>query len=166
MSRLFLSRNMEDGNGAAGGCDVDGADGDGATPLYAALDEGQEGMAELLLAAGASPDIGNADIGLDNTLLAWAASRRRLEQVQLLLRHGADPNRAGKSGMYPLHMAARAGGKEVLQALLQSGADTTRTCATHPNCAGVTALQLVEKNKRAVAAGCLEVLRTAAGEAS
>ena len=59
-------------------------------------------MAEALLSSGASPDVGNMDIGLDNTLLGWAASRRRLDHVQLLLKHGADPNKPGKSGMYPL----------------------------------------------------------------
>ena len=77
---------------------------------------------------------------------------------ELLLKYGADPNRPGKSGMYPLHMAARAAGKPVLEALLNSGADAANTCTTHKGCPGVTARQLAAKNKRAVAAGCLEVL--------
>ena len=43
------------------GCDVNITDGDGCTPLYVAIDEGdREAMCELLLGAGASPDIGNA----------------------------------------------------------------------------------------------------------
>ena len=148
-----------------GGCNVDMTDGDGCTALYTAMvcgDGGEEdGVSEMLLAAGASPDIGNADIGKDNTLLAWAASRRSLGHVDQLLRHGADPNRPGKSGMYPLHMAARCGGKAVMESLLKNGADPTRTCRTHSNCPGVTARQVVEKNNQAVAAGCLDVLDNA-----
>ena len=100
------------------GCDVDSTDGDGCTALFAAIEEEETEMIELLLSSGASPDIGNADIGRDNTLLAWAASRRRLPLVKLLLKYGADPNRPGKSGMYPLHMAARCAGKEVIEELL------------------------------------------------
>jgi ankyrin repeat protein len=111
-----------------------------------------------LLSAGASPDIGNADIGRDNTLLAWAASRRRLDHVQLLLKHGADPNRPGKSGMFPLHMAARCAGKAVLEVLLAKGADPTNRCCTHKGGEGVTACEVVERNCQAVAAGCLDVL--------
>ena len=91
-------------------------------------------------------------------MLAWAAPRRRLSHVQLLLKHGADPKRPGKSGMYPLHMAARSGSKEVLQALLQGGANAKATCTPYKDCLGMTARQLVEKSKVAVAAGCLDVL--------
>lgn len=141
-----------------GGCDLNETDGDGCTALYLAMDEGNDEMCELLLNSGASADIGNADIGCDNTLLAWAASRRRLSHVQMLLKHGADPNKPGKSGMYPLHMAARCGAKAVLQELLANGADPNKTCKTHKACLGVTARQVVEKNKQAVAAGCLDVL--------
>ena len=143
-----------------GGCNLNSLDGDGCTALYVAMDEGNDEICELLLNSGVSPDIGNADIGLDNTLLAWSASRRRLNQVQMLLKHGADPNKPGKSGMYPLHMAARCGGKAVLQELLANGADPTLTCKTHKTCSGVTARQVVERNKQAVAAGCLDVLPT------
>eukprot|EP01043_Picozoa_sp_COSAG02_P064453 COSAG02_NODE_9429_length_2219_cov_2.393396_1_plen_513_part_01 len=140
------------------GCDADSTDGDGCTALYVSIEEDQLELAELLLSRGATPDIGNADIGRDNTLLAWAASRRQLALVQLLLKHGADPNRAGKSGMFALHMAARCGGKAVIEALLANGADTTKKCFTSDGCGGVTARELAEKNKRAVAAGCLDVL--------
>ena len=148
-----------------GGCDVDMTDGDWCTALYTAMVSGdcgeEDGVSEMLLAAGASPDIGNADIGNDNTLLALAASRRSLGHVDQLLKHGADPNRPGKSGMYPLHMAARCGGKAVMETLLKNGADPTRTCHTHSACLGVTARQVVEKNQQAVAAGCLDVLYNA-----
>ena len=140
------------------GCDVNLTDGDGCTAVYVSIEEDQLEITELLLSCGASPDIGNADIGKDNTLLAWAASRRQLPLVQLLLRHGADPNRPGKSGMYALHMAARCGGKAIIEELLANGADPTKKCFTNRNCVGMTARELVQKNKQAVAAGCLDVL--------
>jgi ankyrin repeat protein len=140
------------------GCDLDATDGDGCTALYEAVDGDEREFCELLLAAGASPDIGNADIGKDNTLLAWAASRRRLDLVELFLKHGADPNKPGKSGLYPLHMAARSGDKAILVELLAKGADPTRTCVTFKGCPGATARQMVEKNPQAVANGCLEVV--------
>ena len=148
------------------GCDVDSTDGDGCTALYIAIEEGQDEMADLLLSAGADPDIGNADIGLDNTLLAWAASRRRLALVQLLLKHGADPNKKGKSGMYPIHMAARCGGKAIIAELLAKGADATKKCVTQTGGEGVTARQIAEKSKQSVAAGCLELLPQPEAEAA
>ena len=136
---------------------MDAVDGDGCSALYVAIEEdGGDGMCELLLAAGASPDLGNADIGRDNTLLAWAASRRRFDLVELLLKHGADPNTPGKSGMYPLHMAARAADKAIIEALLAQGADPAKKWF-HSG-PGVTARQMAEKNPRAVAAGCLSVM--------
>lgn len=152
-----------------GGADVDATDGDGCTALYTALDLDLNDMAALLLSNGASPDIGCADIGFDNTLLAWAASRRRLDHVQLLLKHGADPNKPGKSSMYPLHMAARVASKAITEALLAAGADAGVTCPVsdtkHPNARHATASQIAEKNKRPEASSCVEMLRAAESNA-
>lgn len=67
-------------------------------------------------------------------------------------------NTEGKSGLYPLHMAARSGDKAILVELLAKGADPTRTCVTFKGCPGATARQMVEKNPQAVANGCLEVV--------
>eukprot|EP00941_MAST-03F_sp_MAST-3F-sp1_P004732 g4732.t1 len=139
------------------GCDIDARDGDGCTALYTALDDSDDEdsddeaatsskkrkVAEFLLSEGASPDIGNADIGMENTLLAWSASRRRLDHVELLLQHGADPNLPGKSGMHPLHMAARLGAVDIVKALLSKGADIT---AKTPS--GNDILKIAESNKR------------------
>lgn len=105
----------------AGGADPDARDGDGCTPLFTAMDEDELEVADLLLKYGADPDIGNKDIGDENTLLAWASSRRVLDHVELLLAHGADPNASGKSGMFPLHMAARSGGAADHQGSAEGG---------------------------------------------
>ena len=40
----------------------------------------------------------------------------------------------------------------------RQGADPTKTCATQKGGGGVTAREVVQRNKQAVAAGCLDVL--------
>ncbi|MEO0423009.1 MAG: ankyrin repeat domain-containing protein [Pseudomonadota bacterium] len=42
--------------------------------------------------------------------------------VQLLLRHGADPNAVGDMGETPLHVAASGGDAQIIRALIESGA--------------------------------------------
>jgi ankyrin repeat protein len=137
-------------------CDINARDGDGCTALYVALDEEEDEIAELLLRKGADPDVGNKDIGEDQTLLAWAASRRKINHVKLLLRHGTNPNLPGKSGMYPLHMAARIGAMNVIATLLSERADPTLKDQS-----GCTPRMIAEKNKKAVQAGCVELLEKA-----
>ena len=136
--------------------DVNIRDGDGCTALYVALDEDEDEIAELLLKKGADPDVGNKDIGEDQTLLAWAASRRKISHVKLLLQHGTNPNLPGKSGMYPLHMAARIGAKNIIEILLSERADPTLE-----DVSGCTPKMIAEKNKKAVQAGCVELLEKA-----
>jgi hypothetical protein len=46
----------------------------------------------------------------------------QISVVQFLLTKDADPNEADKSGNTPLHIAARAGFKDVVKALLAGGA--------------------------------------------
>lgn len=82
------------------GADPDGSDGDGFPPLTAALTctvpspgattrDDVEELIELLLASGA--DIGQRGMN-DCTPLHFAATQGDLVLVELLLRHGADPN--------------------------------------------------------------------------
>ena len=135
---------------------VNERDGDGCTALYVAFDEDEDDIAEMLLKHGADPDVGNMDIGEDNTLLAWLSSRRKLTQVKMLLEQGTDPNVPGKSGLYPLHMAARTGGKQVLELLLTHGADPM---LVDPS--GCTPQMIATKNPKSVKNGCVEVLKKA-----
>ena len=74
----------------------------------------------------------------------------------MLLDQGTDPNVPGKSGLYPLHMAARTGGKHVLELLLTHGADPM---LVDPS--GCTPQMLATKNPKAVKNGCVEVLKKA-----
>ena len=131
-------------------------DGDGCTTLYTALDEDELDIAEMLLKHHADPNVGNMDIGDDNTLLAWSASRRKEDYVQLLLKYNADPNIPGKSGLYPLHMAARCGSKSIIQMLLKSGGDPL---LKDPS--GKTPIEIAKSNPKSVQAGCVDILEQA-----
>ena len=58
-----------------------------------------------LLRAKADTTIGNDDIGADETALCLASRRRKVDQVELLLKYGASATKSGRGGMTPLHMA-------------------------------------------------------------
>lgn len=74
---------------------------------------------EELLAAGVSPDAVMADTGM--TALMVAADARA---ARVLIRAGADVNRADAQGWTPLHHAVtRPGSADLVAALLQAGAD-------------------------------------------
>ena len=137
--------------------DVNVKDGDGCTPLYVAFDEEEFEIAEMLLQKDADPNIGNMDIGAENTLLAWLCSRKKISMVQLLLKYNADTNVPGKSGFYPLHMAARSGSKVILEMLLGAGADP----AVKDSSSGKTPVEIARQNKKSVEAGCVQVLQKA-----
>ena len=74
-----------------------------------------------------------ADIDADpyrGTGLVWAAAKGDAATISWLLAHGADPNRLGTfggpghgQGVTALHLAAQAGHREVIGALLKGGAD-------------------------------------------
>jgi uncharacterized protein len=72
-------------------------------------------------------DGGIAINGIDSlgqTALIAATSHNQLEELQLLLQHGADPKIADNAGWAPLHYAAWSGsGTVIISALLDHGAD-------------------------------------------
>jgi ankyrin repeat protein len=72
----------------------------GFTPLHFAAQEGALAAAGILLAAGAQVDSANS---YGNTPLATAVfnSRGRGELIQLLRRHGADPQHPNNTGQTP-----------------------------------------------------------------
>jgi hypothetical protein len=99
----------------------------GWTPLYRAAWQGHHRVVQLLLAAGADVNAAVSssyqDVGC--TALHEAAMQGYfkpdggyLEMVQLLLRHGANPQLREFRGRTPLYLAAQWGQKDVVRVLL------------------------------------------------
>lgn len=87
MVQMFLARND---------IDVDGQSRWKETPLYQAIQSGHLPVAQLLLNAGANPNICNQD---DLTPLGWAAGEGKEEAIEILLKQtNTDVNLVQKSG--------------------------------------------------------------------
>ncbi len=109
--------------------------------LLAAVRTGQTGAARALLDLGAPMDETDAS---DASALDRAVISNQLELTRLLIEHGANVNRVGRSGMTPLLYAASIdfGDSKMIELLLKSGA---RTDAVSKE--GFTALDLARKYK-------------------
>ena len=96
------------------GAQVDLPDDNGWTPLHFAAQAHAVAIAEALLAAGASVD---ARDSRGNTPLINAVfnSRGRGDLIDLLRRHGADPNIANAHGVSPVTLARTIGNFDVKQ---------------------------------------------------
>ncbi|KAF4342049.1 hypothetical protein FBEOM_3980 [Fusarium beomiforme] len=94
------------------------------TPLRAVVQDGDEIMAEHLIQSGAIVDEPDQDEGF--TPLRWAMKYNHIHIIQLLLRHGADPNAKSKDGTTPLISALRDmnGNKDFAWILIDNGART------------------------------------------
>jgi ankyrin repeat protein len=92
---------------------------DGWTPLLCAVDHQQAQAAQVLLDAGADPDLA---IGGRTSALAMAAEDGDLDLIDTLLDAGADPNN-DLGGTTPLVRAAEGEQPEAIGALLAAGAD-------------------------------------------
>jgi hypothetical protein len=68
----------------------------------------------------------NSEDSYGRTNVYWATVKGKTEALQLLLVHGADPNRANRIGENPLYLAAASERTEALQLLLQHGGDPNR----------------------------------------
>ena len=75
-------------------------DHDGATALHHCVINDLPHMAEILLKAGANPNVVTPDTGVSP--LAIAALERNVTLAALLLKYKADPNQATKDGVTPL----------------------------------------------------------------
>jgi uncharacterized protein len=100
--------------------DVNTAQGDGATALAWSVYWDSKEITEVLLRAGANPNIAN-EYGI--TPLFLAVKNRNAAMVEVLLDGGANANATLWSGESPLMTAAKTGVNEVVNTLLAHGAD-------------------------------------------
>ena len=108
----------------ANGSNPNACDEKGFTPLHWCAFRGLVGtqqhlVAEALLQAGANP---NACTNAEDCILNMAIESGNQSLVEVLIRNGADVNMIA-NGVTPLMTAARVGDKDMIDMLLQAGAD-------------------------------------------
>jgi ankyrin repeat protein len=96
---------------------------DGTTALYTAAVAGDESLVELLLRAGADPNLLSAGPGGEGTPLCAAACWGYVDVLRSLLAHGADPDQAEDEWWTPLRWAAAHGHESAARVLLDAGAN-------------------------------------------
>ena len=96
---------------------VDGFQALGLASYFGHLD-----VAEYLIRAGA-PVNSTSRNGLRAAPIQSAAAAGHSKVVELLLKHGADPNVREQDGYTPLHAAAQNGDVEIIRTLIYGGAD-------------------------------------------
>jgi uncharacterized protein len=99
---------------------VNAAQPDGTTALAWAANRDDLETADLLIRAGAKPDLAN-EYGV--TPLSLACTNRSAAMVEKLLTAGADPNAALWTGETPVMECARTGNVEAMRLLLSHGAN-------------------------------------------
>ena len=100
------------------GASVDATNKKGQHPLHLAIEHDRVAVAEALLKAGADPDV-----FYDGDSSPLFLARRSLVMTQTLLEHDADVKAVDDEGYTPLHWAAQTSKAEVVEALVEAGAD-------------------------------------------
>ena len=130
------------------GANVNATDKDCQTALVVASDKGNTDAINVLLTAGADPNIADAN---GNTCLHFTVHQGcNKEVVQMIIDHGAHVIIANKNGLTALMIACERGNIDVINILLEAGSDTDITDANGNTCLQCSVLQ-----------GCsIEVLQT------
>ncbi|MGQ0733897.1 MAG: ankyrin repeat domain-containing protein [Acidobacteriota bacterium] len=111
------------------GADVNAPQGDGMTPLHWSALNADLDLMNVLLLAGATPELVTRVGGY--TALHLAASRGHGAAVSRLLAAGSAPGTFTTTGAQALHLAAQAGSAEAVTALLDRGAEINAADKTH-----------------------------------
>jgi uncharacterized protein len=107
---------------------INASEATGMTALHWAVQDDAQALAELLLEAGADPNVANR-YGI--TPLWLAAINGSEPMTKLLLAHGADAGAKLQHGETALMAAARAGADGTIRALIAAGADPNAAEAAH-----------------------------------
>ena len=111
---------------------------DGLTSIHAASQNGHHDIVQLLLTAGASPNIQDDD---GCTALELASLDGHYNVMQLLLDNHADPDLATNDGWTPLHVASQEGHYKIVELMLQKGVDPNVTNSKNGRTALIQASQ-------------------------
>ncbi len=122
----------------AAGADVNIRDRDQLTPLFFAIKRKRVNLVSLLAEAGADPSA----MGPRGTTLVHHAAELP-GALDILVKHGANPNARDSNGNTALLLAAATGASESASALLKAGADIHAA-----NAAGDTPLHVAIRNDR------------------
>ncbi|KAK7938792.1 hypothetical protein WMY93_002118 [Mugilogobius chulae] len=114
------------------GASFDKADCSGRTPLIAAAYMGHVETVEILLDHGAEVNFADGDgrtaLSVAALCVPTAAGVKSYgEVVSLLLERGANPGHRDRDGMTPLLLAAYEGNEDIVELLLEAGADVDET---------------------------------------
>lgn len=120
------------------GAQVDKVDSKGRTPLIAAAYMGHHEAVEILLDHNAKVDLADGDgrtaLSVAALCVPTAAGVKGYGEVaSLLLERGADPGCRDNDGMTPLLLAAYEGNDDVVELLLEAGADVDETAGPDGN---------------------------------
>ena len=128
--------------------DVNAPQVDGAVALHWAVYKDDIELADMLLRAGAKPDVVNRE-GI--TPLHMASLYGDVKMMDRLLKAGADSNRRGPAGETILMLAARNGNPEAITLLVAAGVDVN----TKEPIRGTTALMWAAEQKHSAAVRAL-----------
>ena len=100
------------------GADINAIDSMGTTPLYHAVQEGNDELVKTLLGVGADPNLSDHNSRFP---LHIAIAKQRVDLMRKLVAAGADVNAPDANGYSPLHLAVRmgAGGYLAADTLIQ-----------------------------------------------
>jgi hypothetical protein len=125
----------------------------GETPLHKAAKMDRTKVVELLLKNGANPNAQASHYWsgeqITPLIMAIDEGKGSYELVALLLTYGADPNLA-KGTFTPLHFAANYGYFEIIQLLVDSGADVHATTHTSWTALSIAEHRILRKNNQLV----------------